>query len=332
MATNRVERVHTTTYLRDYAIGLRPTGLIADRIAPPVRVAKQSDKYRVFGKNVLIDRTGATEWHPGTIPNAIDTRWSDATYYAKLHKLRQLLLDHEVANADSDLNLRMSYTEFVVTALEIAREARVAALFTTAANYSAGNVITKAGGQEWNVVPANVLPDLDSAITKAKQGAFRLARELTVVIPDTVFDQSVKRNSAVLDAIKYTERGVATEDILANLLGVREVIIGAAQKVAAGPETPDADVITGYTATQIWTDTVWVGYVNPDAADNPVAPTFARSFNWAAGTDNQLRRTREYRTADEGQEGDWIEVTEAFDEKITFKDAGAIIVNTLSTI
>jgi hypothetical protein len=61
--------------------------------------------------------------------------------------------------------------------------------------------------------------------------------------------------------------------------------------------------------TQLWGDTVWIGVIND--GKNANVPYFSRSFNWAAGTDGQRRRVKQYRMADEGQEGDWIEVAEA---------------------
>jgi hypothetical protein len=326
---NRIQRVHQPAFLNQFSIGIEPTGLIADRIAPVIPVTKQSDKYRIFGKNVLLNRTGGADWSPGAIPNAIESRWSDDLYFAKLYKLRHPLYDAELTNSDEDLDLRLQYTEETVIAMQILREARVVSLFTTSTNYSAGNVITKAGGQEWNTVPANVLTDLDSAITKAKTGSLKGTGELSVIIPDQVFDRSIKRNANVTAAMAVDTNRVAIPELLQALLGVKEVIIANTQVVAAGPETPDADVITGYTTTNLWLDNVWVGYIG--AGQNRRAPTFARSFTWKAATGGQELRTRQYRMADEGQEGDWIEVTEARDEKITFKDAGVLIQNTDST-
>jgi hypothetical protein len=99
--------------------------------------------------------------------------------------------------------------------------------------------------------------------------------------------------------------------------------------VVNGPEIEGADVLTGYTPTYLWGDTVWVGLLAD--GDQQMNPGFARSFNWTAGTNGQEREVRQYRTADEGQEGDWIEVKEAIDEKIVYADAGYVIRNVSST-
>jgi hypothetical protein len=61
----------------------------------------------------------------------------------------------------------------------------------------------------------------------------------------------------------------------------------------AGPEVADSDVVTGFTTTYLWGDTVWVGLINERQNQNE--PTFARSFNWTAETGGQERQIRQYR-------------------------------------
>jgi hypothetical protein len=117
------------------SLGFKPRAIIADIVAPRVKVPKQSDKYRIFGKNTWI--THESRWAPGTIPNAIEIRWSEDTYYAELRKLRTLVLDTERRNSDDDgSRLEQQTTERSPWRSRSAREKRVADLFTTAGNYS----------------------------------------------------------------------------------------------------------------------------------------------------------------------------------------------------
>lgn len=332
LASDRVTRVHTPVFLQNVSLGFRNKQMIADRVAPRIPVAKQSDKYRIWGRRGMM--VHEARWHPGAIPNAIELRWSEDQFYADIRKLRTPLLDTEVRNADSDLPLRTAATELVTDALIIAREKRVADLFTTAGNYGADNKITKAGGTEWDVAgvvaTAQPLIDLMQLIAQVAEQAMVPVSELTVVIPEPVYLTAIWQNAGILERIKYSERGVVTYDLLAALLGVKEVIPAAAMSVGAGPEVADSDVVTGFTPTYLWGDTVWVGLVN--AGQNQNAPSFARSFNWRAESGGQERQVRQYRMEDEGREGDWIECKEAIGEKIIFAAAGGIIINTLSTI
>lgn len=334
MADNQISRVSLPSYLQALTIGFVPMGLVADRLSPRIPVAIQSGKYRIFGKNNLIQRKA--DWHPGMIPNAIETRWSSGTYYAEIYKLRQMILDAERVNNNSAVlggipDLEGVYTQNVTNALAIAREARIAALFTTATNYPGANVITKAGGSEWNVVGGEaVFTDLINMAGIVADGAMVPMSELSAVIPEPVFRTALMRNTALLDAIKYTQRGVVTEDMLAGLLGIKEVIISRAMSAGAGLEIAGSDVISGYPTTYLWLDNVWIGLIAE--GENQMVPTFSRTFAWTAATGGQIRQVRTYRSMDEGQQADWVEVQEAVDEQITFSGAGGLIKNTLSTI
>jgi hypothetical protein len=333
MATNdRVSRVHAPAYLQSFSLGFRNREMIADRVSPRIRVGKQSDKYRVFGKQGL--QVHESRWAPGTVPNEIRTRWSEASYFADERKLRTSITDSERRNSDNDIDLETKATATVTDALIISRESRVASLFTTPGNYSAGQKITKAGGAEWDqaavVSTAQPLIDIMALVSLVSRNAMIPVSALSVVIPEVVFTTALWNNSAILDRIKYSNTGVVTSDLLKAALGVKEVIFAPAMTIS-GPDIADADVVTGLgTPTVLWGDTVWVGLVNEGQNDN--APSFSRSFNWTAATNGQERRVITYRDGDEGKETDWVESKEAVDERIVYADAGGIIINTLSTI
>lgn len=329
LASDRVTRAHTPAFLQNVSIGFTNRAMIADRVSPVIPVEKQSDKYRVFGKNGFM--TTESRWAPGTIPNAIETRWSEDTYNADIRKLRHPLLDAELANEDGDINIRTRYTETVTNAIIVSREARIATLFTTAATYAASHKITKAGGSEWDqaavLATDQALKDIQSMIQVVCADALVPASELTVVIPEQVYQKALQNSAGILARVQYSALGIVTTDLLRALLGVKEVIIAASASAGAGPEVADSDVITGFTMTQLWGDFVWIGVINE--GQNQAVPFFSRSFNWKKGTSGQRRRTKQYRMMDEGQEGDWIEVAEAMDEKVTMASAGALIINTL---
>lgn len=332
MATDTTTRAHTPRFLQTLSLGFQNREMIADRVAPRVPVDNQSDKYRIWGKNHLI--VHEMRWAPGTIPNAIEPRWSEQTYFAELRKIRSPVKRTDKRNADPDLDLDAEATELVTDAMIVAREYRVAQLFTTPGNYSAGQKITKAGGSEWDqaavVSTAQPLIDIMALVAKVSQNAMVPTTQLTVVIPEIVFTTALWNNTAILDRIKYSATGVVTADLLRAALNVKEVIFASAFSAGTGPEVADSDVVTGYTNVPLWGDTVWVGLVNQGR--NQRAPSFARSFNWRAETGNQDRQIRKYPAEDEGREVDFVECKEAVGEQIVYADAGGIIINALSTI
>lgn len=331
MPSNLIERVHTVGFLTDLALRFPTPQLLADRLAPRVRVRKQTDKYRKFGKDAFY-QPGDNIWAPGSIPNAIRTELSEDQYYALPRKLRHALLEAELNNQDDDLNLRTLYTERVTLAMRIAREARIATLFTTAANYGGTHVITKAGAAEWDATgiinTVQPITDIEAMIAVITADAFVTRSQITVVIPEQVFNKALRHNSAVRDYYKYTLGGVLSQEIFAGLLGVKEVLLASTATAGAGPQNAGTDIITGITTTYLWGDTVWVGVTPSDATGGEYS--FARTFNWTAETDGEELRISEYEMSDKGQEGNWIEGKEAVDEKIIANFAGGIIINTLA--
>lgn len=328
---DRLARVHTPVYLQRLTLGFSNREYIADRVNPRVPVGKQSDKYRIWGKNRLI--VHKADWAPGAIPNAIETRWSEDTYYATIRKLRSPVYDAERRNADNDLDLDADATEAVTDAIALAREKRIADLYTASATYPGANVITKGAGAEWDqaaVADEQVFTDMISLSGIVADSALVPMSLLTAVIPEPVWRTAMMRNTALIDTIKYTERGIVTQDLLAPAFGIGAVIIAASVSAGTGPEIEGADVITGYATTYLWADNVWIGLV--DATPGQRRPTFARGFNWRAETGGQDRQVRRYRMEDEGREGDWVECKEAIGEKVVYSAAGGVIKNTLSTI
>lgn len=336
MADNVTSAVSIPAYLQGISLGFNAPGLLADRLSPRIPVAFQSAIYRVWGRDIFLEREAT--WAPGTIPNAITMGMSKDTYLAEGRKLRTPLLDSELNNNASTqlggVDLRGRRTRLVTTAIQTAREKRIANLFQTAANYPGANVLTLAGGSEWNTAGnggAKVLTDISSMVSKVAKNAMVSKKAVTVGIPQTTWDESVMYNSAILDSVKYSQLGVVSEQLLATLLGVKEVVILLSMSVGAGPANAGSDIVTGYTPAYLWGDTVWVGIIG-DGDPSEDLPVFSRSFNWTADTGGQERQIREYRMADEGQEGNWIECKESIDEKVVFSSAGAIIVNTSSNV
>lgn len=79
---------------------------------------------------------------PGALSKTIDFSTSTKTYSAEEYALNVFILDKEKQNADSVLNLEISKTNRLKQSLMIAREARIAAIFTDANNYASTNKTT----------------------------------------------------------------------------------------------------------------------------------------------------------------------------------------------
>jgi hypothetical protein len=302
---DRVTRVHNLQFIQELALKFTAPGMVADKICPRVPVKKQADKYRIWGKDRFVHRgANAAKWAAGTAPNEITMRFSEDQYFAELFKLRMKITDTERRNADNDLQLDANGTEYVTLALQIAREARVATMFTTAATSTRRTRSRRSGGSEYDVAGVlatnQILKDIDSMVSQIKLDALCSSKDITVVIPDMVFDKGIKRCAGILDDIKYVQKGIVTADLLAELLDIKEVVIAQSMSVTPAVESEGSDVLTGYTSASLWSDNIWIGIVPP--AGNAMQPGFARTFGWNVETGGQDREVRVYRDSDEGTE------------------------------
>lgn len=320
--------VFTPPQLQVIAREFRGQQLVADQVAPPLPVDTESGKYVIYGKDDLytVDNT----WAAGAIPNAITSRESEDTYNTEMRVLRHAFLDKDMLPPYGERR-RARTTTRVALATQIAREARVAAAFTATGNYPSGHVLVKSGGAEWdNVGVINTvqpITDMEDRITKVTQVATVTRRDLTIVIPSDTFDKAIRHNAAIRDYFKYTVGGVLTEQILTDLLGVKNILIGTGRFAGSGVQNTANDISTGIATTNLWGENVWIGVV--DTA-NMEMMSFARQFTFTQMTGGQDLQIRQYRMADEGQRGDWIEGAEQRDLKITANFAGALITNTLT--
>jgi hypothetical protein len=320
--------VVTPPYLQAIARAFRQPQMVADEVAPVIDADTETGKYTVYGQDDLytVDNT----YSHGSIPNEITSTESEDTYTTQLRVIRHPLLDRDTDPKRPNGRTReRRYTNKVTMATQIAREARVAAAFTNTANYPGTNVLTKAGGAEWDAVGVintiQPITDIESRIQKIINGALTSRDRIDVVIPAPTFDDSIRYNTAIREYYKYTEKGITTPDLLASFLGVRRVLIATGRFAGSAAENTGNDISTGIPSSNLWGDTVWVGIVDTDDLD---LLTFARQFAYKDLTGGQEIQIRKYGMADPGQRGQWIEAGEQRDLKITASFAGAIIVNT----
>lgn len=329
MADNRVTRASTPAHLQGFSIGYTPRGLVADLVCPRITVGKQAAKYRVWGKDIYYLRDGRRA--PGAAPNEMQVSYSSDTYNCEDFALRHPLLDEEKVNADADLRLEARYTQAATLGVALMREKRVSDLFTTPGNFATSHKKAITGTNEWDTKlvsnPENVLNDINVGIQTVSDDASLPASMLSIVMPEQVFRKTVLNNAAYLDRVKYASMGIVTEQLMATVHGVSQIILSSAQGIAM-PEKVVADSAADLAPSALWSDSVWIGVIGQPESD--MEPAFARSFNWTAGTNGQPREVRTYRAADEGQRKDWIEVAEWMDEKITASLGGYLITNTLA--
>lgn len=299
--------VHIDVVLSNISVGLSNKGFVGPVLFPQVPVNKQSDKYYVFGRELFTLEPSGDLRAPGTIANEIPgLQLSLDSYFAQEHALQIAVTDEERENADSPLSPDRDGTELVTMKIWLQREIFMRDLAVTAANYPADHVVTLAGTAQFNDYTNS------DPIGVIKTGKRKINSKLFMdpnlaVIPYEVMTQ-LEDHPDFIERIKYSERGILTEEIIAAVLGIPNVIVPG---LGLNTANPGQTVSLGY----MWGKDIILAYV-PARAGQKV-PAYGYEFVWKFG--QRVQVTDRWREEPRGS--DLIRVRRRYDLKLTALDA-----------
>jgi hypothetical protein len=141
---------------------------------------------------------------------------------------------------------------------------------------------------------------------------------------------ALKQHPDIIDRIKYTQRGVVTEDLIATLFDIDELYVSYAT-VATGPQINDMvaqdaaatyDFITGSTA---------VLFVYVPSGPSLLTPSAGYTFTWGGylGGNSEGIRIKRFRM--ENIASDRIEAEMTYDMRVICSDLGLFLNSAVAT-
>jgi len=251
-------RASTNPILTSFAVGFKPVAGIARLVAPIVRADRESGTLFTFGKEgfFIYDTQRALRANA----KKADFHLSSDTFLCTEHAIETSLDYKELDQASKYgaarvLQLEQRSINFTQRILDVELEKAVADLIFSGTYYASGNKVTLTGGDQFsdyaNSDPQGVV-QTGMAAARADMGI----EPNTMVIGYTAW-QTLRFHPQLLEKIKYSQKGILTEDLVAQLLGVDRVIVG--KKVYS----TDAGVFT-----DLWGDYIALIYVPVDAQGN----------------------------------------------------------------
>jgi len=311
--------IHIDRALSSFSLKYSNGAFIADRVCPRVDVAKESDKYFVYGRQDFRPTKDARADKADT--NFIDS-WkieSTPTYTCVEHSLADLVSDRERRNADEPLSPDFDVTENLTNMMMLNREKRVADVLTSASTFStSGNAVALSGSEQWNDTDfdSDSKDDAIEARIDAGKEAVRAAigrDPNTIVIPAAVA-KVVKRDPAVRDLVRYTDNSLLVNgDLPPTLWNMRVLVPGAVYDSAEEGQS--------FSGSDIWGKHVLLAYIAP----NPRTP---RTMTLGLSFQSQGRQTSKWR--EDGRKSDAIEVSEILVEKVVCEYCGYLIRNAIA--
>jgi hypothetical protein len=252
--------------LTQFSTRYRNNATVGEVLFPVIPVDKQADKYLVGDKSSF------------RIPNALRTKgteaarvsWSatTATYAALKYGLEDFIVDDDRSEADLPLSLETRTIENLTDLMALGAEARYV---TAAATLGA----TSAPGTKWDVAGADTKGDIAAAMTTILEACGK--KPNVMVLPWQVVVK-LRANTLILDAIKYTQPGVVTADVLASYWEIDRVVV---------PTVLYDTAKEGKTASLgfLWPDTCYLAYVDPNPAKDVM--TMGATFRVRYGSNDR---------------------------------------------
>ncbi len=221
--------VHNDSMLTSMSVAYKNEEFIGTKLMPIVKVGKLSDKYYVYNKR---DRLGVpdTSVDSRSRPNEIAESRSTATYSCKGYALMNFVDQLTLANQDAPLNEMVDLTASINDLLDLDEEIRIANILTNSANFS-GQTTALSGSDRWDSASGgDIVKNIQDAAASMwmGHGPTRLVGYTSLEVANVLY-----RHPQIRDLFKYTAPGLATSTLVANYLGLDELLIGKARKDAA---------------------------------------------------------------------------------------------------
>ncbi len=191
---------------------------------PVKNVKKMSDAYFIYNiadsfreaHDIRANRTESRQINELSL--------SQSSYRMDEHSMHELVSDRDRENADAALDPEFDAVADVTTILARNKELEAARMFFTSTAFGGGNLTTlSTNAWDNDTVTSNPIDDIDIGRSNILKNTAKVPMGLCMGF-DT-WQNGIKDHAALLDRIKYSERGILGEDLAAAVLGVGEIIV-----------------------------------------------------------------------------------------------------------
>lgn len=242
-----IEQVRPDPLLTEVALGYKNPKYIWDQAAPVVSVSTESGKYYVYDRGDWF-RVNATTLAPGDIPPISSFAISQDSYTCEEYAVSTLIPDRVANEASTVTDLRRDATIWVTEQIHLKLEHQLASEVFKQGVWGTDNTTAT----DWDdYEDSHPLLDIQAASDAIRAATGFYAN--TLILGGSVF-AALRFHPDVTDVIKYTQKGIVTPDLLAQIWDFDRVLVGTAVYNASPTDT---------TMTPIWGDHALVAYIPP---------------------------------------------------------------------
>lgn len=305
-----VSQVHIDAALGNVSVAYRNPAFVADVLAPPLLVRKQSDRYFIHDPGREAFRPTADLRAPGAEAAEVDFALSNDSYFCDDHALESTIPDEERENADPVLSPDIDRTEFLTDKIELNREVALAELFAGAATPFGATAL--GAGERWDEEtgdPLGQLATLRATITAAVQ------HEPNALLLSADAYHALRRHPDVTALAGSASPGLPNTQQLANILDLERVVVARGWQNTARPGQAPA-------MAPIWSRVAVLFHAPGRPGMKTVAPAY--TFLWATAPGSIDGRVVE-KWREPRRKADMIRVQKYYDHKVVAAGAAHVL-------
>jgi hypothetical protein len=250
--------VYVDPALTNFSIAYQDNRYIADKIFPTIPVDTPTGIYYVHDRSKF--RAVNDYRAMGTRAQSVGTKISQATYGPLIdHELETPVYWELLKLAKDPLRLEMKATSDITQMSIINKE--IDAFNKCADTAVVTQTVALSGNDRWDnystSTPSDPADDVALAVDTVKRQTHKSSTDLTVIIGYEVWSK-LRNHPQMLERVKYSERGIVTTDLVAEVFNVKRVWI-------AEGEYNNTEVGQTDNSAYIWGKNVWVLLIDDTA-------------------------------------------------------------------
>jgi hypothetical protein len=312
MSTNRYQGYDPI--LSNVAIAYSNDAYVASTLLPEIPVNFQTGKHWIYDKGRF--RNTPSKRGAGSKSGEVELNLTTGLpYFCEDHALKQFVLDEDVDNATTPTDPFTDATENVTEQLLIAREVEAANMLTSTAVITQNTTLsgTSQLSDYSNSDPFSVVETGKQTIHSATHMPVN-----TLVMGKQAWDK-LKYHPALLERVKYSQRGQMTTDLVASLFEIDNLIVAAAGYNTTKEGQTDS-------MSYIWGKDMLLAYIAPRIA--PKMLTLGLTYRW---NKRQKIVQRLRGTDEEDRKGTYVRAGEDYyDQNVVSTACGYLVKNAVA--
>lgn len=289
---------------------------IADKVFPKVPVKHQSNMYWRYSKSDW-RRTDVRKRAPSTESPGVGWNYETDQYFCHVYAVHKDIDDQVRANADSNFNLERDSAEFVTNQMLLKRDLDWNDAYFKAGvwgtDFTGGSDFTK-----WDEAGSDPIGDVADAVVQFRR---ETGFAPNVMVLGAHVMKALKQHPDIIDRIKYTQRGIVTEDLIATLFDVDKLYTSYATQ-ATGPHIPSAAEQDAAATYDFITSSKGVLLLNTPRTPSLLTPAAGYTFTWSGYLGGNAQGIRIKRFRQEHIASDRVEAEMTYDQKVVCADMG----------